>query len=310
MTSGRFRRPPVWDAHELDAEIAAAKRLFTAERLDEPLQHYQRLLERYMGDVEDLIEQTVDLSLLREHAVEVTSDPRLLRALRFCAGPPVSEDDLKVLTGISLAPGRLRASPSSAGMVIDVIRLVLDDVRFPWAAARTEPSEGERAAAVLATAALMATEGARTRRRNTARTIQEEAVADALLAAGFRRTRAPRKIEMLQDAPGPGVFCDETAFGERQADLIVGLWDGRRMPIECKVSNSTVNSVKRVNNDAAAKAESWLQDFGRSQVVPCAVLSGVFKRTNLESAQSRGLTLFWAHRLDDLTGWIAGTAAA
>ena len=50
------------------------------------------------------------------------------------------------------------------------------------------------------------------------------------------------------------------------------------MPLECKASNSATNSYKRVNHEAASKAETWLQDFGRSQVVPAAVLSGVFKR--------------------------------
>ncbi len=80
------------------------------------------------------------------------------------------------------------------------------------------------------------------------------------------------------------------------------------MAIECKVSNSAVNSVKRLNNDAAAKAEAWLKDFGTVQVVPAAVLSGVYKLHNLIDAQTRGLALFWAHDLGALTRWIALTS--
>ncbi len=76
------------------------------------------------------------------------------------------------------------------------------------------------------------------------------------------------------------------------------------MPIECKVSNSSINSVKRLNNDAAAKAEAWRRDFGAIQVVPVAVLSGVYALNNLEEAQQRGFTLYWAHRLEDLVQWI------
>lgn len=79
------------------------------------------------------------------------------------------------------------------------------------------------------------------------------------------------------------------------------------MPIECKVSNSSTNSVKRLNNDAAVKATVWRGDFGALQVVPAAVLSGVYKLHNLEDAQRRGLTIYWAHRLSDLMQWIAGT---
>ena len=79
------------------------------------------------------------------------------------------------------------------------------------------------------------------------------------------------------------------------------------MPIECKVSNSSTNSVKRLNNDAAQKAEVWRGDFGKFQITPAAVLSGVFKLHNLEDAQRRGLALFWGHQLDELTNWIEST---
>jgi len=79
------------------------------------------------------------------------------------------------------------------------------------------------------------------------------------------------------------------------------------MPCECKVSNSSTNSVKRLNNDAAQKAVRWRQDFGELGVVPAAVLSGVFNVGNLESAQRRGLTIFWAHSLEELTSFVEQT---
>lgn len=98
-------------------------------------------------------------------------------------------------------------------------------------------------------------------------------------------------------------------MGTRKADFIVRLWDNRLLPIECKVSNSSLNSAKRLNNDAAVKAEAWRQDFGRTQVVPAAVLAGVYNLHNLEEAQARGLTIFWAHDLTRLVDWIARTQA-
>ena len=79
------------------------------------------------------------------------------------------------------------------------------------------------------------------------------------------------------------------------------------MPIECKVSNSATNSIKRLNNDAAQKAVTWRQEFGEANIVPTAVLSGVYKLKNLVSAQNRELTIFWAHDLGKLTEWIAST---
>lgn len=65
--------------------------------------------------------------------------------------------------------------------------------------------------------------------------------------------------------------------------------------------------MKRLNNDAAVKATSWKVDFGVLQVVPSAVLGGVYKLHNLLDAQNRGLTIFWAHDLKPLTDWITST---
>ena len=79
------------------------------------------------------------------------------------------------------------------------------------------------------------------------------------------------------------------------------------MAIECKVSNSATNSVKRLNNDAAVKAKYWIKQFGTAQVVPAAVLAGVFKVLNLEQAQTRGLTLFWSHDLEKIGAFIDST---
>ena len=209
----------------------------------------------------------------------------------------------------TLAPTRLRADPEAAARIVDSVLTGIDRRRFAWVLDGREPAEAERQAAVLASATLMATERVRTMRRNEAKTTQEGAVAEALLGAGFARVNRPRAIRTLEDAPAPGEFCDEVDFGGRKADLVVGLWDRRRMPLECKVSNSMTNSFKRVNNDAAVKAVGWLRAFGEDQVVPAAVLSGVFKAASLESAQARGLTVFWAHRLDDLVEWIGRTRA-
>jgi hypothetical protein len=307
VVSAVFTPPPRWSTDGLERDVAAAVEAFRREREQEPLEQYLWHMDESLGTFEELVELTVDLSQLRERAVEVVTQPALLEALRFVAGPFISVDDLRVIARTTLAPTRLRADPDAAARIVDSVLLGIDRRRFPWVGEGREPSEAERQAAVLASAVLMATERTRTGRRNEAKAGQEGAVAEALVAAGFRMVPPPRAIRTLEDAPGPGEFCVEVDFGGRKADLVVGLWDRRRMPVECKVSNSMTNSFKRVNNDAAVKAVGWLKAFGEDQVVPAAVLSGVFKRANLEAAQARGLTLFWAHRLDDLVGWIGRT---
>ena len=146
----------------------------------------------------------------------------------------------------------------------------------------------------------------RTNRANTAKTDQEARVRSHLAASGLTEVTT-REIWTPSDAPLRGEFCGECSVVGRKADVVVGLHDGRVMPIECKVSNSSTNSVKRLNNDAAVKAAVWIDKLGSHGVVPVAVLSGVFKAHNLVQAQDGGLTVFWAHDLSPLADFVALT---
>ena len=89
-----------------------------------------------------------------------------------------------------------------------------------------------------------------------------------------------------------------------KADFVIGLPDGRTMALECKVSNSATNSIKRLNNDAAVKAVTRREEFGTIQVVTAAVLAGVYVRRNLIDAQDKGLAIFWAHDLTAMIRWM------
>lgn len=275
--------------------------------MQEPLEQYLNAFDDYRAAVENLIEKTVDLSRLTDEAVEVLTDPALLVAVRYLASPAVSTDDLKILADAQLSASRLQADPQMARRVIETVLLGLDRNRFPWVAEDREPTEPERETAVVATAALIAGRRVMTDRANESKTEQEEAVARKLLAAGFTEVER-RTMDNASKLPAHGEFCRESLFGSRKADLVVRLWDGRVMPVECKVSNSSTNSIKRLNNDAAVKARTWLQEFGTTNVAPTAVLSGVFKLRNLKSAQDDGLTIIWAHDLDEMIKFVAATA--
>jgi hypothetical protein len=274
--------------------------------MQEPLEQYLDAFDEYRTAVENLIESTVDLSQLSEQAVDVLTDPDLLVAVRYLASPAVSMDDLKVLAEPVLSPSRLRSDEAMARRVVETVLLGLDRNRFPWVAEDRPPTEAERETATIATAALIATRRVMTDRANTSKATQEEAVANLLVAEGYAEVDR-RAVDNLSQAPKAGQYCRECLFGTRKADLIAGLWDGRVMPVECKVSNSSTNSIKRLNNDAAQKARVWLDTFGPANIIPSAVLSGVFKLRNLRMAQEGGLTIWWAHNLSALAEFIALT---
>jgi len=299
--------PPRWSAEQLNDDIVHAVEEFREVRLQEPLEQYLDTFDAYRSTVENLIEGSVDLSILQTEASQFVTEDSLLMAVRYLASPAISEDDLKVLADVSsLTPSQLKKNADDARRVVDTALLALDRNRFPWITENREPSESERYAAIIATTSLMATQRVQTDRRSSAKNKQEEAVAKYLESIGFIRDD-PKRVTNISELPPRGHFCREAEFATRKADLIVSLWDGRGMPIECKVSNSATNSVKRINNDAAAKAETWIRQMGEVNVVPVAVISGVFKVRNLMDAQGKGLTLIWSHNLSVLGEFIKAT---
>lgn len=301
--------PPRWTDEQFEARRVEAIELFRSERMEEPLEQYSDRFEVARQSVENLLELSVDLMDItkEEVAVAITTDPGMLTALRYLSGPPISEDDLQVLADVTFNTNRIKASPGRGVTLVETVMLGLDRNRFPWVGEGRDPQDAEREAGIVGTAAMMGYRKVLTARAHESKDAQELAVAVALVQQGNFKQVPQRTINTFTQAPAPGEFCHESEVGGRKADLVVRLWDGTLMPIECKVSNSSTNSVKRLNNDAAAKAKTWIAKFGSSQTVPAAVISGVFKLKNLKDAQTDGLTIFWAHELDRLVDWIATT---
>lgn len=300
--------PPRWTTEELAEDAATASGLFRDERLavsDSWETHYRQA----RGKFTELFSKLSDLNpgAITDENLADAYGLGLGEALRYLAGPPISDDDLQVIADVdSIAPGILKKNPEALRKVFDVIERVIDPHRFPWIAAGIAPTTQQREAALLASSVLLAAQRIATERRNEGKENQETKVKEFLRTLGF--TEAPTvAINTIVKGPQQMQFCAECQLGERKADVVVRLHDTRLMAIECKVSNSATNSVKRLNNDAAVKAEYWIKQFGTAQVVPAAVLAGVFKVLNLEQAQARGLSLFWSHDLDKLGAFIEST---
>ena len=299
-------QPPNWNDERLEEDRLRAIQEFREERLSESLGFYLEDFERYRDAVENLLETTVDLTTLVEQAKAVLIDDDLRYAARYIAGPPISTDDLKTLADASLSPSRIKSDPAAANRLIETILLGLDRERFPWLAENREATEDERRTAVIASAALIASQRVRTRRANESPARQQELVRNTLSLAGLVEDR-PKAIPNASAAPPIGHFCGEAVLGTRKADVVARLWDGRILATECKVSNSQLNSIKRLTNDAAVKANVWRQDFGQANIVSCAVLAGVFGLRHLKESQERGLSLFWSHSIEEMITFIEVT---
>lgn len=288
--------------------MATAIGIFRAERIDEPRERYGNYFAKFSGLAGELIDR---LPALLADPVDPALIANLVRGrdrsktFRYLTAPPISHDDLQTLADTTIGPVVLGRDPQAARRVRDVVRAAIDLHRFPWIAAGREPTAQERSQAIVATAALAATREVETDRRSVSKDEQERAVKNLLGSLGMSEVRA-REIPSLSSAsaPAPGEYCGESRVAGTRADVVARLKNGDIMLIECKVSNSAVNSYKRVVHDTGGKSAHWYNALGTASTIPCAVLGGVFARQNLEQVQNADVYLFWQHRLDDLADYV------
>jgi hypothetical protein len=299
--------PPRWTEQQLATDAETATIAFRNERLDEPLELYSRHFESFSAVFRNIVDRLPELKgepFSSDMIADLMRDGDTRRAFCYLTAPPISEDDLKTLAEASLAPKALKAQPDSARRIRDIVVRILDPHRFPWIIENRAPKPEERAAAIIASAALVAARKVETFRRNDAKDRQEGKVKLLLASLGFTEV-AKRKIPTGALAPKPGEFMGETPLAGAKADVVATLRDGRILAIECKVSNSSVNSYKRVVHDTGGKATIWYRELGRANVIASAVLNGVFSPANLASVQNdKEIALFWDHRLEDLREFV------
>ena len=292
------KAPPRWTATQLAADAEKSAAAFRRERLaptEAWKEHFTRSNERFAALFKELGELAP--GKISDAALASAYKLNLGEALRYLSGPPISDDDLKVLADVpTLAPGVLVRDRAKLRQVFSIIEKTIDPYRFPWVTQRRAPTKNEKSAALLASSILLAAQRISTARRGLGKSTQEALVKEYLTSLKYKEVQ-PMKVATIVEGPRGLEFCGEAIVGKDKADVVVRLNDNRLMLIECKVSNSAVNSVKRINREAVGKAVYWLNEFGKGQVIPAAVISGVFSINNLLQAQEEGLTIFWSHDL-------------
>lgn len=306
MTSPAF---PYWSEKNLDQLRQQSRRQFVDRYSNEIQAAYREILDECRGRVEQLLTATDDLRSIRQGGSILDADQELLNAARYCASPVISADTLKIV----------RESAGTEGTIL----AFLDRERFPWIGEGRAPKRAERARAVVMTAKLWADQRAKTANRTRYSKAQESRTRKALEAAGLvyvSRLEIRDRLKELGDDPREGLtannwgdalrrgeFTDEIKLAGNKCDVPARLEDGRLLPIECKVSNSEVNSTKRLIRETLGKHIDWRGTFGR-ELSTGAVLAGVFSMLNLKQAQDQGMLLFFEHKLKSLTAFIRAGA--
>jgi hypothetical protein len=285
----------VWSRARLDRDRQASLEAFIREREAEGTEAYRVEFRSLEATVRRLFTVSEDLRHLTEDTLITHHD--LLGAARYLAVPPISEDDFRTLSGMERASERL--DRERAARLVALLRATMDPIRLPWLQERRPTDESEREHAIRWTTGVWAVERIRTSRRIRSSHRQEEAVAALIARADYQEETRRRRIVGLDDLPRRS-FCREVLLAGAKCDIAVRLSDGRLLALECKVSNSPINSVKRLIRETGGKARVWEKEFGR-WVIPGVVISGVYKLTHLVQAQrDHHITVFWEHNLREL----------
>lgn len=289
----------IWTRRELEREAARSCQVFVRTRMAEGGQPYKKAFLALRPRIEALLSVTKDLNR-RQDASWVKERPHL-EAARYFLGPPISADDLHTLTATLVGMGLTEREA-----VQKIVWEGIDPFRFSWVSQHRQATSGERRIAVDWTAGLWAAEKVRTGRRTGASAEQEDAVRKLLLSTNYSQKDSRAAIQNLDDLPR-GFFSKERKLGSSKCDVPVRLRDGRLLAIECKVSNSSLNSIKRLLREVGGKAKAWEAEFGK-RVLVVAVLQGVFKLDSLEQAQEEfRVALIWQHDMAPLKKFLERT---
>jgi XamI restriction endonuclease len=296
-----FPEPRRWSAAELDEARLLAIGDFITGRTGEGDASYAAFLAEATAGVERLLVATDDLTALGSGEM-LMADVSLVAPLRFTAGPPVAEAVLAVTADVPEKPTRLTAA--QAERIALLLTASRDRARFPWldAAPPTRPDPAARLSALVATATLWASQRMATKRRTEGSRNQEASVRAYLASIAF--TQVPTLAISAPDDLARGTFCAETEVVGSNADISVRAHNGRLLLIECKVSGSAVNSVKRLNREVGDKVATWSRAFGTQQHT-MAVLAGVFRLKNLTDAQAKNIAIVWERDLAPLAAFLA-----
>lgn len=319
--------PRVWTGDELAEQAQIALEEFVDRRLAEPGGKYVAHIETRRAALFRLFKEMAGVDPANpppETVRKIISDEELFSALRYVAGPPISEDDLGVIVTRSIDGFNRKALNDDDRLPVAVLKLICqlaDPYRFPWIASSRAPSKAEIRNAISTTGVLQASQSLQTERRGYGRLV-EKRLETRLTELGFLKIsgRTKKTAEAVASSTSPVYpeagkitqpshhptfphFYGECTVYGRKVDLFIALKTGRMVALEAKDSSSGLNSTKRLLNDTAAKAKHYTDEAGKN-IISVALLSGVFKVADLVKAQKSGLYLVWAHNLDEFIEWI------
>lgn len=247
----------------------------------------------------------------------ILSDSRVIKVLRYCMLPALSQMKMGQLVGLDTTAMfeegiidrgvKFRELSRIAPQLCRVFNQYFDSQRFLWL---QEPLEGRNLSlaeeyAKRWTCSLIANQNATTAFRNWRKELQETTAAKSIVKAGYVSVQTRRVVSACDDLL-PGQYSRECRVKGRnvqKADLVVRLKrSGNLLLIEAKAIGVRIDAFKRIK-ECREKFDDWKSHFGDN--VTCAVvLSGFVPQKEYESLQHEDGLVFWEHDIAALTRYL------
>ncbi len=290
---------------------------------------YKELTQSLFLGIQEPLRQLYDVAVAATGLfASITSDelrgkPRIIKTLRYCLAPVISQMRLGQLIGIGTTEAfeeqGATPTPDQAERLAEWFRAHLDRERFRWlgGAAMSEPER--RLAEIYArlwTVSLQSNQNTSTQYRNQRKERQEQAIADALLGIPltFQPAIAPSAtgvrhggVNDVEDIRPRHFAREKKVLGgsqkKQKADVIVRPTDAPLLfCIEAKAVGIRLDSTKRLK-ELSDKQTDWK---GSSlPVITIGVIAGMFSVAELVATiKLRGIPIFFEHDLGKLTEFL------
>jgi hypothetical protein len=270
--------------------------------------------------------------------VAIQSTPKIIKILRYCLAPVISQMRLGQIIDLDSTEGfeekGVRPTDEQADRLVRWFQDYLDRERFPWVANPTMPGSERGIAehyAKLCTVSLLSNQNTATKYRNQRKERQEAAISEVLRGVGLslqerlgappeprrRRQRgdppaprAPRRLGGINavDDVQPGHFVREKKIlggseKKQKSDLTARpTAEERLVCIEAKAVGIRIDSTKRLK-----ELNDKYTDWGKSRlpITTVGVVAGFFNTIELiATIQKRGIPIFFEHDLPRLGAFL------
>lgn len=250
-------------------------------------------------------------------AQAIVDDSRIIKVLRYCMLPVISQMKLGQLVGLDTT-GNMEDSRVMSGHVMKQLKMIapkikalvceyLDSQRFLWLQTSLSDSEYRLARDYSKkwTCSLIANQNSATSFRNWRKELQESSAASQIVEAGYSSIARRALVSSVDDIL-PGQFSRESRIkgqSVQKADLVVRLKKSKKLLLlEAKAIGVRIDAFKRIK-ECREKFQDWKMSFGEKVVVG-TILSGFIPIEEYQTLVDMGALVFWEHQIQSLKKFV------